>query len=136
MQTGICFGSMFVGVCVLAELRGDGQAEACPTSGGLKSTSHLCRHALGSRSPSVKTLRGDAPQAVAMNNRLLGLHRHLFCEANPIPVKWAVEQLGLMKGGIRLPLTPLSAQCHELVREAMQQAGVAKVIGGKRHAVA
>ncbi len=80
-------------------------------------------------------LRGDAPQAVEMNNRLLGLHRHLFCEANPIPVKWAVEQLGLMKGGIRLPLTPLSAQCHELVREAMQQAGVAKV-GGKRHAVA
>ena len=81
-------------------------------------------------------LRGDAPQAVEMNNRLLGLHRHLFCEANPIPVKWAVEQLGLMKGGIRLPLTPLSAQCHELVREAMQQAGVAKVSGGKRHAVA
>jgi 4-hydroxy-tetrahydrodipicolinate synthase len=64
------------------------------------------------------------------------LHRHLFCEANPIPVKWAVQQLGLMGGGIRLPLTPLSPQYHELVREAMQQAGVSAVSGGKHHAVA
>jgi 4-hydroxy-tetrahydrodipicolinate synthase len=81
-------------------------------------------------------LRGDAARAVEINNRLLGLHRHLFCEANPIPVKWVVQQLGLMQGGIRLPLTPLSPQYHELVREAMQQAGVAAVAGGKRHAVA
>jgi 4-hydroxy-tetrahydrodipicolinate synthase len=81
-------------------------------------------------------LSGDAARAVELNNRLLGLHRHLFCEANPIPVKWAVQQLGLMAGGIRLPLTPLSVQYHELVREAMQQAGAAKVIGGKHHAVA
>jgi 4-hydroxy-tetrahydrodipicolinate synthase len=80
--------------------------------------------------------RGDAAQAVEMNNRLLGLHRHLFCEANPIPVKWAVQQLGLMPGGIRLPLTPLSAQYHALVREAMQQAGATKVAGSKHHAVA
>jgi 4-hydroxy-tetrahydrodipicolinate synthase len=84
----------------------------------------------------VVALRGDAAKAVEINNRLLGLHRHLFCEANPIPVKWAVQQLGLMQGGIRLPLTPLSPQYHELVREAMQQAGVAAVAGGKRHAVA
>lgn len=81
-------------------------------------------------------LRGDAAGAVALNNRLLGLHRDLFCEANPIPVKWAVQQLGLMQGGIRLPLTPLSAQYHELVREAMKQAGAVKVVGGKHHAVA
>jgi len=81
-------------------------------------------------------LRGDAAQAIELNNRLLGLHRHLFCEANPIPVKWAVQQLGLMPGGIRLPLTPLSAQYHELVREAMQQAGATKVVGSKHHAMA
>jgi 4-hydroxy-tetrahydrodipicolinate synthase len=81
-------------------------------------------------------LAGNAAQAVALNNRLLGLHRHLFCEANPIPVKWAVQQLGLMQGGIRLPLTPLAPQYHELVREAMQQAGAAKITEGKRHAVA
>ena len=69
-------------------------------------------------------LAGDLTRAREANNRLLGLHRHLFCEANPIPVKWAVQQMGLIKGGIRLPLTPLSAGCHDLVRDAMRQAGV------------
>ncbi len=88
------------------------------------------------REMCAAALRGDAAQAVALNNRLLGLHRHLFCEANPIPVKWAVQQLGLIRGGIRLPLTPLSPQYHELVRDAMKQAGVSAVSGGKRHAVA
>ena len=56
---------------------------------------------------------------------MVGLHRHLFCEANPIPVKWAVQQLGHIAGGIRLPLTPLSSAYHDQVREAMRQAGVA-----------
>jgi 4-hydroxy-tetrahydrodipicolinate synthase len=69
-------------------------------------------------------LGGDIARARAANNKLLGLHRHLFCEANPIPVKWAVQQMGLIKGGIRLPLTPLSVACHELVRGAMEQAGI------------
>jgi 4-hydroxy-tetrahydrodipicolinate synthase len=81
-------------------------------------------------------LAGDAPRAVEINNRLLGLHRHLFCEANPIPVKWAVQQLGLMGSGIRLPLTPLAPQYHELVRGAMQQAGVLKATEDRRHAAA
>ncbi len=81
-------------------------------------------------------LSGEANQAVVLNNRLLGLHKHLFCEANPIPVKWAVQQLGLIKGGIRLPLTPLSAHYYELVREAIQQAGVMQVSPGKQHATA
>jgi 4-hydroxy-tetrahydrodipicolinate synthase len=69
-------------------------------------------------------LVGEVSHARAINNRLLGLHRHLFCEANPIPVKWAVQQLGLIRGGIRLPLTPLSPSCHALVRDAMEQAGL------------
>jgi 4-hydroxy-tetrahydrodipicolinate synthase len=69
-------------------------------------------------------LSGELPRAREVNNRLLGLHRHLFCEANPIPVKWAVEQMGLIKGGIRLPLTPLSEGFHEPVRGAMRQAGI------------
>jgi 4-hydroxy-tetrahydrodipicolinate synthase len=70
-------------------------------------------------------LKGDLRAARDANNRLLGLHRHLFCEANPIPVKWAVQQMGLIKGGIRLPLTPLSPACHDQVRDAMRQAGIA-----------
>jgi 4-hydroxy-tetrahydrodipicolinate synthase len=73
----------------------------------------------------VAALAGEVVRAREINNRLLGLHRHLFCEANPIPVKWAVQQMGLIKGGIRLPLTPLSAGCHDLVRAAMRQAEIA-----------
>ena len=69
-------------------------------------------------------LSGDFVKARELNFRMLGLHRHLFCEANPIPVKWACQQLGLMASGIRLPLTPLSADCHERVRGAMRQAGL------------
>ena len=74
----------------------------------------LCAAALG----------GDVAKAREINHRLLPLHRNLFLEANPIPVKWAVQQMGLIKGGIRLPLTPLSAGCHEPVREAMRHAGI------------
>jgi 4-hydroxy-tetrahydrodipicolinate synthase len=69
-------------------------------------------------------LAGNIGRARELNNRLLGLHRHLFCEANPIPVKWAMQQMGLIKSGIRLPLTPLSASCHDMVRDAMRQAGI------------
>jgi len=69
-------------------------------------------------------LAGDVAKARVLNERLLGLHRQLFCEANPIPVKWACQQLGLIAGGMRLPLTPLSADCHERVRGAMRQAGL------------
>jgi 4-hydroxy-tetrahydrodipicolinate synthase len=70
-------------------------------------------------------LAGDLATARDINTRLLGLHRQLFVEANPIPVKWAVHQMGLMESGIRLPLTSLSAEYHERVRMAMQEAGVA-----------
>jgi 4-hydroxy-tetrahydrodipicolinate synthase len=69
-------------------------------------------------------LAGDVATARTLNQRLFGLHRHLFCEANPIPVKWACQQLGLIEGGMRLPLTPLSPECHARVRAAMQQAGL------------
>ncbi len=70
-------------------------------------------------------LAGNIAKARELNDRLLGLHRHLFCEANPIPVKWAVQQMGLIKGGIRLPLTALSPACYDVVRDAMRQAGIA-----------
>ena len=69
-------------------------------------------------------LAGDVAKARVLNERMLGLHRQLFCEANPIPVKWACQQLGLIEGGMRLPLTSLSADCHERVRGAMRQAGL------------
>lgn len=69
-------------------------------------------------------LTGDVVKAREIHYRLLGLHRNLFVEANPIPVKWAVQQLGLIGEGIRLPLTPLSAEFHARVRQAMVAAGL------------
>ena len=67
---------------------------------------------------------GDVGKARTINAKLLGLHKDLFVEANPIPVKWAVQQLGLMGKGLRLPMTPLSPDYHERVRAAMRAAGV------------
>jgi 4-hydroxy-tetrahydrodipicolinate synthase len=66
---------------------------------------------------------GNVAEARALNARLIGLHRQLFCEANPIPVKWACQQLGLIGDGLRLPLTPLSSDNHARVRAALAQAG-------------
>jgi 4-hydroxy-tetrahydrodipicolinate synthase len=80
----------------------------------------------------ASALAGEVVRAREANYKLLGLHKHLFVEANPIPVKWAVAQLGLIEGGIRLPLTPLSAQYQESVREAMREAGVLQQASGLR----
>ncbi len=73
---------------------------------------------------ATAALAGDAARARELDRRLEPLHRSLFVEANPIPAKWAVQQLGLIKAGIRLPLTPLSAAGQISVREAMRAAGV------------
>ncbi len=72
----------------------------------------------------IAGLAGEVVKAREINFKLLGLHTKLFVEANPIPVKWAVAQMGLIEGGIRLPLVPMSAQFQDVVREAMRQAGV------------
>ncbi len=68
-------------------------------------------------------LAGDVATARERNNRLLGLHRKLFVEANPIPVKWALAEMGLIHNELRLPLTPLSPQFHDTVRTALRDAG-------------
>ena len=70
-------------------------------------------------------MAGDVATARDLHFRLLGLHRNLFLEANPIPVKWAAQQMGLVGGGIRLPMTPLSPEFHERVRTALGEAGIA-----------
>jgi 4-hydroxy-tetrahydrodipicolinate synthase len=67
---------------------------------------------------------GNLARARELNNALLPLHGKLFVEANPIPVKWACAELGLIPSGLRLPLTPLSAGLHDTVREAMRHAGL------------
>lgn len=70
-------------------------------------------------------LAGDLKSAREINLRLIGLHKQLFCEANPIPVKWACARMALIGDALRLPLTPLSADCHERVLIAMREAGIA-----------
>jgi 4-hydroxy-tetrahydrodipicolinate synthase len=69
-------------------------------------------------------LAGDREKALELNRPLEGLHRNLFVEANPIPVKWALNAMGLIPEGIRLPLTPLSKEFHEPLRKALRDAGV------------
>ena len=72
---------------------------------------------------SAAAIAGDAETARAADAKLAAAHRALFVEANPIPVKWALQQMGLVGPGIRLPLTPLSESFHETVRAALRQAG-------------
>jgi 4-hydroxy-tetrahydrodipicolinate synthase len=79
-----------------------------------KEMSQLCRAAIA----------GDAVTARRIHLHLLSLHKQLFCEANPIPAKWALQALGRMEGGIRLPLTPLDERYHDVVREALRDAGL------------
>lgn len=68
-------------------------------------------------------LAGRLADARAMNGRLMPLHTRLFVEANPIPVKWALSEMGRIGPGLRLPLTPLAAQYHDVVRVALREAG-------------
>lgn len=67
---------------------------------------------------------GQVSEACKINARLFGLHQKLFVEANPIPVKWVLQEMGLIKSGIRLPLVSCSAQYHDDLRLAMKAAGI------------
>jgi 4-hydroxy-tetrahydrodipicolinate synthase len=70
-------------------------------------------------------LVGDVKKARELNFKLFPLHQKLFVEANPIPVKWAMAEMGLIEGGMRLPMSPLDAKFHQTVREALHEAGIA-----------
>ncbi|MCW8943003.1 MAG: dihydrodipicolinate synthase family protein, partial [Gammaproteobacteria bacterium] len=69
-------------------------------------------------------LSGDRELAESINQRLAGLHSRLFLESSPIPVKWALFEMGMIEPGIRLPLDILEEQHHEPLRHAMRQAEV------------
>jgi 4-hydroxy-tetrahydrodipicolinate synthase len=68
--------------------------------------------------------RGDKAGAEKIDARLAALHRDLFIEANPIPVKWALQQMGLIEGGIRLPLVELATAYHSVLAAGLKTAGV------------
>ncbi|PHV08595.1 4-hydroxy-tetrahydrodipicolinate synthase [Janthinobacterium sp. BJB412] len=69
-------------------------------------------------------MAGDIARAVEINNKVFPLHQKLFIEPNPVPVKWALAEMGMMPAGLRLPLVPLAAECHDAVRAALREAGV------------
>jgi 4-hydroxy-tetrahydrodipicolinate synthase len=71
----------------------------------------------------VAARAGDSARAIAVNNQLLGLHKNLFIESNPIPVKWSLHRMGRIAEGLRLPLTPLAPQYHDTVAGALRAAG-------------
>ena len=69
-------------------------------------------------------MAGNVKKACEINAKLFALHQKLFIEPNPIPVKWVLQQMGLIKTGIRLPMVNLSAQYHDVLRAAMRQAEI------------
>ena len=72
----------------------------------------------------VAAIAGNAKQAMEIQRRLMPLHRHLFVEANPIPVKWALARMGRIGSALRLPMTPLSPASEPLVEAALRRAGL------------
>ena len=72
----------------------------------------------------MAAVAGDAERAMALQMQLLPLHRHLFVEANPIPVKWAMARMGLCGPTLRLPMTPLEASNEAVVEGALRQCGL------------
>jgi len=72
----------------------------------------------------VAAMEGNVSKAVEINNRMLPLHFKLFAEPNPVPVKWAMQEMGLIPSGIRLPLVKLAAEFHSTVRDAMRESGL------------
>lgn len=72
----------------------------------------------------MAAMAGDNETALAIDNKLMALHKNLFIQSNPIPVKWAVAEMGLMDKGIRLPLTWLTDDCFDAVRDAMRLAEI------------
>ena len=72
----------------------------------------------------MAAIAGDTQTAMAIQMKLMPVHKHLFVEANPIPVKWAVARMGLMQPHMRLPLTPLTAANEPVVEQALRAAGL------------
>ncbi|MES2151757.1 MAG: 4-hydroxy-tetrahydrodipicolinate synthase [Pseudomonadota bacterium] len=94
----------------------------CGGAGNISVTANVAPRAM--HELCVAAMGGQIAQAIAINNRVIPLHQKLFVEPNPVPVKWAMAEMGLMPAGLRLPLAPLSADHHATVRAALREAGV------------
>jgi 4-hydroxy-tetrahydrodipicolinate synthase len=98
------------------------EAIGCGARGVISVTANVAPRAMSEMVAAA--LAGDATKARELDARLAGLHRELFVEANPIPAKWTLAQMGLMGPALRLPLTQLSEAHHAGLREAARGAGV------------
>ena len=94
----------------------------CGGKGNISVTANVAPRAM--HELCVAAMAGNVAEAVRINNRLLPLHNKLFVEPNPVPVKWAMAEMGLMEDGLRLPLAPLGDEWHETVRAALRESGV------------
>jgi len=94
----------------------------CGGAGNISVTANVAPRAMAEMCKAA--LNGDAARAIEINNSVLELHSKLFVEPNPVPVKWALAEMGKMPAGLRLPLAPLSAQYHDTVRTALRASGV------------
>jgi 4-hydroxy-tetrahydrodipicolinate synthase len=94
----------------------------CGGAGNISVTANVAPRAM--HELCVAAMSGDTGKAIEINNKVIPLHAKLFVEPNPVPVKWAMAEMGLMPSGLRLPLAPLAAEFHETVRAAMREAGV------------
>ncbi|OWW21730.1 4-hydroxy-tetrahydrodipicolinate synthase [Noviherbaspirillum denitrificans] len=94
----------------------------CGAKGNISVTANIAPR--GMHDLCAAAMAGKVAEAVAINNKLLPLHNKLFVEPNPVPVKWAMAEVGLIPSGIRLPLAPLGEGYHETVRAALRESGV------------
>src|SRR6476619_6897804 len=94
----------------------------CGGKGNVSVTANVAPRAM--HELCVAAIAGDAKRAMEIQLRLLPLHRQLFVEANPIPVKWAMARMGLMGGALRLPMTPLAAANEAVVEGALRACGL------------
>jgi len=94
----------------------------CGGAGNISVTANVAPRAMSEMCKAA--MAGEIARAVEINNRVLSLHSKLFVEPNPVPVKWALAEMGKMPAGLRLPLAPLATQYHDTVRAALREAGV------------
>ena len=94
----------------------------CGGAGNISVTANVAPRAMHDICEAA--MSGNIAKAVEINNKVMPLHAKLFVEPNPVPVKWALAEMGMMPAGLRLPLAPLGAEFHDTVRGALREAGV------------
>lgn len=94
----------------------------CGAKGNISVTANIAPRGMHELCDAAMNQR--VAEAITINNKLAPLHNKLFVEPNPVPLKWAMAEIGLIPPGMRLPIVPLAAEYHDVVRAAMRESGV------------